>query len=749
MISVRTPWLLIAIALLAVTLRSLDYPRVFPEEGPVALRGSDSSYQARRALYTFANFPEVLSFDPFIAYPDGARVPMPPLYGWALGGTARLFGSDEASFERVVAWSTPLLAALIVWPVFSVGRALGGTGLGLGAALLYAALPAGARRSALGDVDHHAAAALLGAVLLASSLRIVRCGSAGRLDRPAIAVSALTRAALVLTWSGSLLYLTIAEAALLLVACVEARRELLRAQFAGALGGGALVLPWLLLRDAAGAPPFSTTDVSWAQPLALGGIAAVCGGLAWFGERFTGLSLGGRVFGAALAGLAVGGLFTLAIPELRAELGSALAFLAKQDLWAPGNLEQRPIFRWLAPEMHGRLSGRPPLARITYGWLAYAIPLAIGAIFWRARAPERRPAALCAGLWASILGTLAVLQVRYALDFAPVVSVGFALLLAAVCGGTLRRLGAPGWLSPPMAVALGALLLGPALEDWYGPPARRLWEAPEKSRLGSHRTLALFGRMIRSATPETGGFLGGGDPPAYAILSNPSFGHTLLYNARRPVVANNFGPYLDRAKYVAAVNFYQVRDERAALQLARHLRTRYAVTHAHQYTDPARFSDRLHGWDGRGPAGHASARRWRLIVEGPENGSPIFTSFPSGRFPLRSVPYKLFEQVPGAVLEVRAPPGATVRAEVAVTTNLGRGFTWFTEQQLDAGGVARIRVPYATEPAHRVRAKAPYLVRAGDRSARLRVPERAVLRGSVLPLTLTSSPHPGGASSSR
>ena len=89
-------------------LRSTRYFDVFTREGQVLLGFDDALFAARRGLYSFVNFPEVLGFDPFIAYPDGAASPVPPLFGWAMAAVARLFGDDTQTFETVAAWTSPL-----------------------------------------------------------------------------------------------------------------------------------------------------------------------------------------------------------------------------------------------------------------------------------------------------------------------------------------------------------------------------------------------------------------------------------------------------------------------------------------------------------------------------------------------------------------------------------------------------------------------------------------------------------------
>jgi hypothetical protein len=88
--------------------------------------------------------------------------------------------------------------------------------------------------------------------------------------------------------------------------------------------------------------------------------------------------------------------------------------------------------------------------------------------------------------------------------------------------------------------------------------------------------------------------------------------------------------------------------------------------------------------------------------------------------------------VEGAVLQVRAEPDAEMRAELWLVTPLGRRFRYRSVTRANADGIARLRVPYATDSATAVTAEGPYRIFSAGKVRRVEVPDRAVLRGEVV-----------------
>jgi dolichyl-diphosphooligosaccharide--protein glycosyltransferase len=722
------------LVLLAVGVRSLEWPLVFPGDGRVWLDPFDGAYRARRALYTFEHFPALLRFDPYLAYPTGAAVPAPPLYDWLLGATARAFGRDTATFERVAAWAAPTLSGVTVLPIAAAGRALAGPALGLAAAALFALLPVSANFSRVGDPDHHAAVALLGALLLAQTLALAR-GAPPRRAAALWCALAATRAALVLAWSGSLLYVAVADGVLLGLG-VLAGRGWLAAHAAGLAAGALLLAPAAAAEVAAGGRALTSTTFSWLQVGVLAGLAALAGALAaaeraWPSRGAT--TRAARV--VALGSLALGAL--IALPATRAALLPAAAFLAREDQWGHLNLEQRPLFAFLTrtPLVHGR-----PASEL-YGGFALLIPLAPLAALARARDPAHRRAALALAGWSGALGALAIAQVRFGSDYAPSGALALALLLAQARGALAHRLPpgrAGGHLASAAALGAGAALLWPALSASHLPAAQRALSYArvpglaraylERSGVGS---LRRFAERLRAAAPEPEAERDAFARPPFGVLAPPNYGYALQYFARRATPASNAGPYLDPLRYLAVQDFYVTTSPQRALAIARALQTPYVMTEEHGGLDPASLAYRLQREAGSAEGGRAHLAHFRLLDEGPEGGRPLFFQF-RGPPPKGAPPYRLFEVVEGAVLAVPAPPGELAQAELALRSPLARTLVFRARARAGADGIARLRVPHPTHADSPVRAAGAWRVLAGGREWRVDVSLAEVREGAVV-----------------
>ena len=179
----------LALFALAFGVRALPAALVFAG-GVVTLRGNDAYYHLRRIFYSIANLPTALVFDPYVAFPAGAKPIWPPAFDWLLAlllwPVARLGG--EAAVERAAAWVPPLLGAATVVLAWRVARRHLGPRAGLTAGLLLAVLGGHFSISQLGALDHPAAVSLAATGLLAATLGLLAEDAASR--RRAVAISA-------------------------------------------------------------------------------------------------------------------------------------------------------------------------------------------------------------------------------------------------------------------------------------------------------------------------------------------------------------------------------------------------------------------------------------------------------------------------------------------------------------------------------------------------------------------------------
>jgi asparagine N-glycosylation enzyme membrane subunit Stt3 len=711
----------LGIALAAVIVRSLALPEVLVGDR-VVLQLGDAYYHARLALHTLLHWPSLLRFDPLVAFPGGSWVPWPPLHDLLLAAAGRAFGGGVRGLELAAAWLPPALGALTVAPVYASARRFGGRGFALAASALFAALPIHVVYSVIGNPDHHCSVSFLGACWLAAALTAAAPGGSAGRQAVAHAGVAGARLAMLLTFPGSFLYLVTADGALWGVLALAGRARALVALAVGLIVGAfatALAIPAL-------GPPvggvFSGIALSWLHVVTMVAFAALSAACATLERVRPAPRASGRAARAGALAAGVGALL-LTVPGLRASVLAAAGFVGQAEPWAASNAEQLPI--WFG----GALA---PLR--WYGGFAYAIPLVPLAALSAARAPRLRDPARVLAIWTTLLGGLAALQVRYGADYAPAAAVGFALAARELARALRRALGARGAaLATGTLVALAALpMLGPPIEQ-----VLNSWRAPVRDGdpllATATGTLYRFAERVRAATPETAGFDDPGERPAYGILASPNVGHVLHWVARRATATDNFGPYGGSTQFAEAYAFERLGSEAEAVALARRLEARFVLTMEYGRPSPGSLAQRLHRQDGLARGAATRWERFRLIDEGPSGGLPLTVLF-GGAIPANPVPYKLYEVVEGAVLEVAASPGDPVEASLMLATPTGRRFLYRARGVAEADGVARLRVPYATETDSPVRPHGPWRVEAGDDRRRVTVSERAVRLGERVPV---------------
>jgi dolichyl-diphosphooligosaccharide--protein glycosyltransferase len=654
----------------------------------------DAYYLLRRAEYTLEHGSSVLLFDPLVNHPDGAWIPWPPLHTVLLAGVARAIGGTKHDLELTGAWLPPVIGALTAVPVFGAARVLVGPGTALLAALLLALLPMSISYSDVANADHHCTVSFLGALWLWGALLGARASPTRAGLTAAQALVVLGRLGVVFTWSGSLLYVLIADGAVLAVLALQGRTRSLRAHGWGLLATAA---PIAIAVPSLGPPAggtFSTIALSYLHAPAVAALAFVAFACAEMARRRPDRSLLARATqSAAIAAIAGGALLTL--PGMLPTLRQSAGFVGKEDAWAALNAEQRPLFS--ANDRSGRLR---PLWY--YGGFGYLIPLVPLAALAAARDPRRRDSALVLAIWTAGFGALAMGQLRYGSDYAPAGAVGFALGI-----DTLRR-ALPGRRGRVAATLAGLVGAGPLVAQHVG-QARQEIAALRMAPLGDPLlmtptgSLYRFAEEVRRVTPETGGYFDPSERPEYAVLSPANVGHILHYVAHRATPSDNFGPYSASRHWEGARRFFTLRSEARALRNAEMLGARYVMTAEYGAVDYRSLTQRLHREDGLEREDSPRFAHFRLVAEGPRNGRPL-SDLVGGAAAPGVAPYKLFEKVAGADLEVHAAPGSEVDATLVLYSPFGRHFEYVARAQAGDDGVAHLRVRklYSLNPAARI-----------------------------------------------
>ena len=567
---------------LAFGVRAIPAPRVFDGE-QVHLFGSDAHYHLRRVLYSLENFPASLGFDPYINFPHGGEPIWTPVLDWLLALVALPFhqGADAASatsVEALLVWLPPLLGAATVVVLYRLARWIEDEATAVVSGAILAVLSGHYWYSQVGFVDHHAAIALLSAVLLATGCRLF-CALKEDEAHGWTCATGAALAAIVLVWPGGLLHVAVVEGFLLVMWCTRATRdEARRWAGAAALSNGVAaicVAPLGLASAWSGWSDFSPVVLSRFQPwlfAALALHAAVC--LAVWRASW-GTNVRARVLEAAGSGLAIALLSVSFFPALLDGGLDALRWLFKDEAFQALVGESKPLF-----SASGSFDATVAEARLSR--FVYLVPLAAVAMAWAGRAGPMRSAVRLIVVQLFVLGAATLLQRRFFNSFSVVLSLTMGWSLVAFYrratrdASTRRRAGA----FAAVSIAAAWLLL-PVLQS-YRLPLRNVAEALRgepltlPAGLVQSRQLARAARWLRENTPPVGGFFDANARPEYGVVALWTHGHVIEYLGRRPTVANNFGDDLSEANFLASYRFFQAPEDEA-IDLARRLRVRYAL----------------------------------------------------------------------------------------------------------------------------------------------------------------------------
>lgn len=177
---------LVLTALFSFYLRGIiPWKAVFVGDKVIFSSETDSWYHMMLAKGTVINL-QRLWFDPMTNFPHGTPMPWGPFLDWAITIFSYIFGLGHPSMHTVDvigALMPAVLGALLVFPVYFIGKDLGGKSCGIISALIVAVLPGQLlSRTTLGFADHHAAESFLSTLTIMFFLLALRSGRSMTLD---------------------------------------------------------------------------------------------------------------------------------------------------------------------------------------------------------------------------------------------------------------------------------------------------------------------------------------------------------------------------------------------------------------------------------------------------------------------------------------------------------------------------------------------------------------------------------------
>jgi oligosaccharyl transferase (archaeosortase A-associated) len=208
--------LLLAAFALSLYLRTvMPYDSVF-RNGIVAFASDDAVFHMRLVENTLYNFPHQIFYDAFTIYPYGSRIHWGPLFTQIIATLPLIAGLGSYNMQTVntiAAFFPSVLGALVVFPVYYIGKHLVNRSTGLFAAFMIAMLPGQFfSRSTLGFTDNHVAEVLFSTATIAFFILALKSGreknikfSEVRLSEKSVVYSifaGIMLAAYLLSWPG-------------------------------------------------------------------------------------------------------------------------------------------------------------------------------------------------------------------------------------------------------------------------------------------------------------------------------------------------------------------------------------------------------------------------------------------------------------------------------------------------------------------------------------------------------------------
>ncbi len=149
--------LFLLLMLLGLVVRISNYPQILSPDGSFIFYGPDAFYQLRRMVYFLQNFPDAMSFDPMLSWPEGSSVPWPEGFIFIMGLPLKILGINSAiAMEWALNIETVLIGLLTMGLIYILSlRVLEDKKLALMVLAISAVNFLLVTHSSFGQFDHH------------------------------------------------------------------------------------------------------------------------------------------------------------------------------------------------------------------------------------------------------------------------------------------------------------------------------------------------------------------------------------------------------------------------------------------------------------------------------------------------------------------------------------------------------------------------------------------------------------------
>jgi len=667
---------------------------------PAPILTPDPHYHARRVLVTINHFPGLPVFDNYISYPSGGYCIWPPLFDFISAVLSYVLFLGHPAMKQVE-WSCaiyPIIyGILIILLVYLICKKLFNEKFAFLSALITAVLPGTVYWSRLGYNDHHIAESL--AILLILYF-LVSKGTKKFFDWIILGLIFGTG---LLLWQGSILFVGIAFFLLLFTKEFDSAISF----FIGFL----IILPFSVDTHFPDSP-FSYRGLSLLH-LSLFSFAFLVMLIGFLTRRKSYL-----VFLPVLA-LVVLGYFVL---QEKSFLGGVF-FLIKKDPWLAAIMEFQPLMI-----QHGFIE--TVSTNHLYGRAYYVWPLMMFIVLLE----NRNKQFLIYTVFSVFAGIMAFLGRRYTVWFVPLYSI--ILVYTLFRGyGLLEKIIKSSVIAYIFVAGILLVIFQPAF--WKG------FQAGAGSVTGEE--LAAY-YWLRDSTPQTSYFFEPWRRPEYGVMCFWGDGHQILYYAKRPVAASNFGN--DAPNFSRINQFFIAESESLANQILDVSNCRYIYLKgwiflirwaaAYLNIDPEEY---LKFYPTKDASGLISTimtpndRGYSTVTSRLQyfNGSGAYFNgryYPPYRhyrlrFVSRGGTIKIYEYVKGAMIIGKIKPNIPVKITKDVNVS-NYSFEYSDSLNADMRGVFSTVVPYPSDRAN------PYNINVPGRGEGIIVSEKSIFEGDTI-----------------